>query len=268
MTVWAIGDIQGCVEPLQDLLNTISFKPDRDQLWIAGDLVNRGPASLDVLRLLYALRDNCTIVLGNHDLHLLAVASGERPIGRKDTFSDVLNAADREPLLEWLQQQKLMHVDQTRKMLMVHAGIPPMWKLEQAEAYALKIQNVLVSQSANEFFANMYGDDTIMLDSSKNTMDHLRQITNYFTRMRFCTEDGLLDLADKSSVTSDRPGYKPWFEYTSSLPKDYQIVFGHWAALEGKTTNNFVHALDTGCVWGACLTAFDLDSGQRKRCQC
>ncbi|MFK8018486.1 MAG: symmetrical bis(5'-nucleosyl)-tetraphosphatase [Pseudomonadales bacterium] len=268
MSVWAIGDIQGCVEPLQNLLHSISFKSDRDQLWIAGDLVNRGPASLDVLRLLYALRDNCTIVLGNHDLHLLAVASGERPVGRKDTFSDVLNAADREPLLEWLQRQKLMHIDSKRKMLMVHAGIPPIWNIEQAEGYAMEVEKILVSSSASEFFANMYGDDSTMSVSTEKPMDRLRQITNYFTRMRFCTEKGVLDLADKSSVTSERPGYKPWFEYTNSLPKDFQIVFGHWAALEGRTTNNSVHALDTGCVWGACLTAFDLDSRQRKSCQC
>lgn len=268
MSVWAIGDIQGCVNPLQALLKKIEFNADKDQLWIAGDLVNRGPDSLATLRLLYDLRENCTVVLGNHDLHLLAVASGERPIGRKDTFSDVLEAPDQEELLAWLQAQKLLHVDPHRKWIMVHAGIPPNWSLPQSIGYSAEVESVLASKDAGRYFANMYGDDPAVFDSEIDRFSRLRQITNYLTRMRFCDINGVLDLKDKSNTVSEKPGFKPWFEWLEDRTEGHEIVFGHWAALEGVTNNVAVHALDTGCVWGECLTAFDLDSREKRACHC
>lgn len=268
MATWAIGDLQGCLVPLQCLLKKIRFNADTDQLWVAGDLVNRGPDSLSTLRYLYDRRDNCRFVLGNHDLHLLAVAAGAHKQNKKDTFADVLSATDGDKLLSWLQQQKLLHVDERKKVAMVHAGIPPIWNLAEAKERAAEVERVLHGAHPKTLFDSMYGEQPDAWDASAPVSVRLRTITNYFTRMRFCTSRGVLDLKDKSSVQSAREGYHPWFEFDSLQLDEYQLVFGHWAALQGQTGVANVHALDTGCVWGGELTALNLHSWARESCSC
>lgn len=268
MAIWAIGDLQGCLSPLKRLLKQIQFNSNTDQLWVAGDLVNRGPDSLETLRYLFKLRDNCQIVLGNHDLHMLAVAAGARKRNNKDTFNDVLRASDSDRLLSWLQSQKLLHVDENAKVAMVHAGIPPIWSIEQAKLRAAEVESVLHGSQAIKLFESMYGEQPDAWDAQAPEAIRLRTITNYFTRMRFCTSGGVLDLKDKSSVRSSRPGFLPWFEFDSIQLQGYKLVFGHWAALQGNTGRADIHALDTGCVWGGELTALNLHSWVRKSCSC
>ncbi|MEM8498733.1 MAG: symmetrical bis(5'-nucleosyl)-tetraphosphatase [Pseudomonadota bacterium] len=268
MAIWAIGDLQGCFAPLKCLLKQIHFNADADQLWVAGDLVNRGPDSLSTLRYLFERRDSCQIVLGNHDLHMLAVAAGARKANQKDTFSDVLDATDSDKLLTWLQSQKLLHVDDSAKVAMVHAGIPPIWNMDEAKARAAEVESVLHGEQANKLFESMYGEQPDSWNDQASQSVRLRTITNYFTRMRFCTSDGVLDLKDKSSIRSTRPGFLPWFEIGSQRLENYQLVFGHWAALQGKTGVANIHALDTGCVWGGELTALNLHSWVRESCSC
>ncbi len=268
MATWAIGDLQGCFAPLERLLEQIRFNADKDQLWMAGDLVNRGPDSLKTLRYLFDRRDNCRIVLGNHDLHMLAVAAGARRKNKKDTFAKVLRARDSDALLSWLQSQKLLHVDENAKVAMVHAGIPPIWGIEEARARAIEVESVLHGSHPRTLFDSMYGEQPDAWDPDAPQSIRLRTITNYFTRMRFCTSSGVLDLKDKSSTRSSRKGFLPWFEFELTQLAPYQIVFGHWAALQGRTGIANVHALDTGCVWGGKLTALNLQTWVRHSCSC
>lgn len=268
MSEWVIGDIQGCLQPLDCLLKKIAFEPGRDTLWLVGDLVNRGPDSLGVLRRLYALRASCRIVLGNHDLHLLAVARGATAMRKKDTFGDVLAAPDRERLLAWLQQQPLLQLDAARNTVMTHAGIPPAWSLFDAQRLALEVEAALRSSAAFDFFANMYGNDPANWDESLRGSARLRTITNHFTRMRFVAADGALDLTSKEGTGTAPPGFMPWFAAPDRRCAGVRILFGHWAALEGRTGIANVHAVDTGCVWGHALTAMNLDTGALISCDC
>ena len=268
MTTWAIGDIQGCLEPLERLLKKIRFDARNDELWLVGDLVNRGPDSLGVLRRLHALRDRCRIVLGNHDLHLLAVAAGCVAHKRKDTFDDVLGAADAGALLHWLQQQPLLHYDAARDTVMTHAGIPPQWSLFDAQRLAREVEGVLRYGDARAYFSAMYGNEPALWDESLEGTTRLRTITNYFTRMRFIDAGGALDLASKEGLGTAPAGYAPWFAAGARRSAGTRIVFGHWAALEGKTGVPGIEALDSGCVWGGSLSALDLDTGQRVGCDC
>ncbi len=268
MATYAIGDIQGCFTSLVCLLEKLSFSPSKDRLWVAGDLVNRGPESLETLDYLYSIRHSCDVVLGNHDLHLLAVARGAKTIGRKDTFDDILSAPQSGRLLDWLQDQPLLHSSDDDKYLMVHAGIPPIWDIGQAKAYAAEIQALLLSENSGKYFKRMYGDEPVCWRDDLSGYERSKVITNYFTRMRFCTEQGELDLKDKSSKTSLREGYLPWFLFRNKLPIHSKLLFGHWAALEGHTGLEQIVALDTGCVWGGRLTALELESGKVTRCRC
>ncbi len=273
MSAWVIGDIQGCLASLDCLLEKISFDAQRDQLWLVGDLVNRGPDSLGVLRRLYALRDSCRIVLGNHDLHLLAVAAGAAPRRSKDSFTDVLDAPDRDLLLGWLQQQPLLHYDDHRNVVMTHAGIPPAWSLADAQRLAREVEATLRSTHAPDFFSAMYGNDPAGWHENLQGLDRLRTITNHFTRMRFINAAGDLDLKSKEGLGTAPVGYFPWFAAPDRRCADIPIYFGHWAALEGRpeidgqTVAN-VYALDTGCVWGGSLTAMNIDTGERVACHC
>jgi bis(5'-nucleosyl)-tetraphosphatase (symmetrical) len=266
MTTWAIGDIQGCLEPFERLLAKIRFDATRDELWLVGDLVNRGPDSLGVLRRVHALRDRCRIVLGNHDLHLLAVAAGTGPYRRKDTFADVLEAPDAGVLLHWLQQQPLLHYDPGRHVVMTHAGMTPQWSLLDAQRLAREVEDVLRHGDAKRYFRAMYGNTPACWDESLEGTDRLRVITNYFTRMRFVDAAGALDLESKEGLGSAPPGFRPWFDWPDRRAAGVRIVFGHWAALAGKVDVPNVVALDTGCVWGGTLTAYDLDRGTRVAC--
>ncbi len=262
MATYAIGDLQGCLTPLLNLLNTIQYNPEQDQLWFAGDLINRGPESLATLRFVYSLGDKARVVLGNHDLHLLALSRGFGRLKKSDTLKEILNAPDRDQLLDWLQSQPLCYFDQTLNTVMTHAGIPPCWDLSQTLSYSQEVTDTLTGDHADDFFNIMYGSDPHQWDNSVSGMERLRIIVNYLTRMRFCTASGKLDLKSKEGPSTAKKHYSPWFSYPSKLPKDCQVVFGHWAALEGKVNHPNIHALDTGCVWGGSLTAMRLDDRQ------
>ncbi|MCO7555950.1 symmetrical bis(5'-nucleosyl)-tetraphosphatase [Metapseudomonas otitidis] len=269
MTTYAVGDLQGCLDPLKCLLDRVAFDPARDRLWLVGDLVNRGPKSLETLRFLFAMRDSVTCVLGNHDLHLLAVAHNVERLKKSDTLREIIEAPDAGDLLDWLRRQKLVHYDEARDIAMVHAGIPPMWTLAKALKRAAEVEEALLDDARLPLFLEgMYGNDPACWDSDLHGITRLRVITNYFTRMRFCKADGTLDLKSKEGADTAPPGYRPWFAHPSRKTRGHKIIFGHWAALEGKCNEPGLHALDTGCVWGGTMTLLNIDNGQRISCDC
>lgn len=259
VAIYAVGDIQGCFIELERLLKSVKFDPCIDTLWLVGDLVNRGPASLETLRFVKDLGDSAVTVLGNHDLNLLAVAHGAKRLHRRDTLKAVLDAPDASELLTWLRYRPIMHRDAERNVAMVHAGIPPIWTLNEAMERAEEVEKVLQGPEMGQFLGNMYGDQPDQWDESLSGWARLRLISNYLTRMRFCDARGKLDLATKDAVTSDRPGFRPWFEHPHRKTRDLHVVFGHWAALMGRVDDPHLFALDTGCVWGGTLTAVRLD---------
>lgn len=270
MTRYAVGDVQGCLQPLQCLLEEVSFNPQHDQLWLVGDLINRGPQSLQTLRFIKSLGDCTRIVLGNHDLHFLAIAHGIGSARKSDTLDEILNANDCADLVQWLQQQPLMYSDPSGDFHMTHAGIPPNWCLQQAKQYAREVESVLTSEQAHLYFENMYGNHPDCWDEHLSGMSRLRVITNYFTRMRFCTAQGQLDLDNKlTSLPADKQThFAPWFAHPQRLTQNDQLIFGHWAALEGEADCDNVFALDTGCVWGRALTLMNIDQQQLHHCDC
>lgn len=260
MAVYAIGDVQGCYRELTVLLETLSFDPGRDRLWFTGDLVNRGPASLEVLRFVKGLGDRAVTVLGNHDLHLLAVAGGHERARPKDTFDDVLTAPDRDELLTWLRHRPLLHREEAFADVMVHAGLPPQWDMMMAAACAAEVETALrVDHEA--FLANMYGDRPSVWVPGLCGWDRLRFITNCFTRLRYCDAAGRIDLDAKGPPGSQPPGYMPWFEAPGRRTAGRPVIFGHWSTL-GVRSGGDVFALDGGCVWGGSLTALRMD-GER-----
>lgn len=266
MTTYAIGDLQGCYREFVALLERLDFTPGRDRLWLAGDLVNRGPGSLDCLREVIALGTSAQVVLGNHDLHLLAVARGGASTKRSDTLVPILEAPDREALLDWLQQQPLMRreVDaMTRgETVMCHAGLLPQWSAAKARALAGEVETRLAGD-AGAFLERMYGNRPNRWRDDLDGIERARFIVNAFTRMRFVDPDGHLDFSAKEGLDSAPDGFAPWFSYPRE--DDPHILFGHWAALDGATPGSRVRAeaLDTGCVWGGSLTALDLSTGKR-----
>jgi bis(5'-nucleosyl)-tetraphosphatase (symmetrical) len=269
MATYAVGDLQGCLEPLQCLLEQVAFDPAKDHLWLVGDLVNRGPQSLATLRFLYGIRESLVCVLGNHDLHLLAAGRNIERLKKNDTLREILEAPDRAELLEWLRQQKLMHYDELRDIALVHAGIPPQWSLRKALKYAAEVEEALHDDNRiAPYLDGMYGNEPVKWDNDLKGVARLRVITNYFTRMRFCTREGKLDLKSKEGADTALPGYKPWFTYKERKTKDLKIIFGHWAALEGQCDEPGIFALDTGCVWGGAMTLMNVDTGERLQCKC
>ena len=266
MTDYAIGDIQGCYDRLRDVLAKVDFSPSRDRLWVAGDLINRGPSSLATLRYIESLGTSAMVVLGNHDLHLLAVALGGHEVRRKDTLADILDAPDHDRLLDWLRQQHLCIHDPTRNLVMVHAGLPHIWSVDRAVGFAREVEGVIRASTAQEYFAHMYGNQPERWDDGLTGMDRWRVITNYFTRMRFIASDGTLELATKESADSAPEGFIPWFRFPRE--DDVRVVFGHRASLEGRTGTDRFIGLDTGCVWGGALTMMNLDSGEKIHCDC
>ena len=259
MAVYAVGDIQGCLKPLKTLLNKLHFSPQTDRLWIAGDMVNRGPHSLETLRFIYHIRHAVVAVLGNHDLHLLALATGCRRPNPADTLQPILDAPDRDRLLDWLRRQPLLHHDKALGYTMVHAGIPPQWSIAQSCDYAAEVAAVLTGDHCTTFLQHMYGNHPSKWDESLTSYDRWRVITNYFTRMRFCTADGQLELTAKGTINHGPQGYLPWFQQADRKAHNDNIIFGHWAALEGSVCEKNLFALDSGCVWGKALTAMRLD---------
>ncbi|MGE0114032.1 MAG: symmetrical bis(5'-nucleosyl)-tetraphosphatase [Steroidobacteraceae bacterium] len=260
MAVYAIGDIQGCYDEFQQLLHILKFDPARDRLWLTGDLVNRGPRSLATLRLVKSLGDAAITVLGNHDLHLLALALDPQAKRKtKDTLDEVLNAPDRAELLHWLRHRPLLHHDTRLQRTLIHAGLPPQWDLPQAIACARELEQALrEADHARELFQNMYGDEPDRWDENLKGFARLRFITNCLTRLRACTEDGVLKLKAKGSPAQLGPGLYPWFRVPKRRSRMQRIVCGHWSAL-GFHNADHVLALDTGCIWGGTLCAMRLD---------
>jgi bis(5'-nucleosyl)-tetraphosphatase (symmetrical) len=266
MATYAIGDIQGCFDQLKRLLECVSFG-DSDQLWLAGDLVNRGPKSLETLRFVRSLGDRSRVVLGNHDLHLLAIHYGVTQPRRSDTLGPILDAPDRDELMQWLQQQPLLVHDEALDYVMVHAGIPPDWSLKQASARAREVETVLQGPEAESFFQHMYGNQPDCWSKDLQGWDRLRVITNYLTRMRFCDSKGRLDFAAKGGLETQPEGFRPWYSHTRKADAQ-RIIFGHWAALEGGLQHPQLFSLDTGCVWGNRLTAMRLEDQRYYSCDC
>jgi bis(5'-nucleosyl)-tetraphosphatase (symmetrical) len=262
MSTYCIGDVQGCFDELQNLLQKIKFNLQTDYLWFTGDLVNRGPKSLDVLRFVKNLGERAVVVLGNHDLHLLAVAYGHVKPHQQDTLQEILQAPDCQELCDWLGQQPLLHHDAKLNFTLVHAGLPPQWDLSKAQQCASEVESVLRNNNHQEFFAHLYGDEPACWNENLTGFDRLRIITNYFTRLRFCKPDGTLELQTKGESNNPPPEFLPWFKIPNRQNKDLKILFGHWAALNGKADEPNIYALDTGCVWGNCLTAMCLETGK------
>ncbi len=262
MAVYAIGDLQGCYEPLQRLLERLDFDPARDRLWFAGDLVNRGPASLQTLRFVKALGAAAVTVLGNHDLHLLAVASGvDDRRGNGDTLGSVLQAPDRDELIHWLRARPLLHHDAALGWAMLHAGLPPQWNLQQALALAGEVEAVLRGPDYRDALAHMYGNEPRRWDAGLRGWERLRFVINCLTRMRYCTAEGELCLEAKGPPGTQPPPCLPWFECPERRSAGTPLVCGHWSAL-GLYLGEDVCALDSGCLWGGTLTALRLDGAR------
>jgi bis(5'-nucleosyl)-tetraphosphatase (symmetrical) len=259
---YAIGDVQGCADELRALIEQIGFSPDRDQLWLVGDLVNRGPRSLEALRYVRSLGDSAVVVLGNHDLHLLAVAlGGQDAVKHGDTLDEVLAAPDRDQLIEWLLHRPLAHFDASRGDLLVHAGLVPQWTVAQALALAREVESAL-RRDPRAFLQHMYGDRPDRWSEDLTGTERLRFIVNVLTRLRVCTAEGRIDLKMKGPPSKARSAYRPWFELPERASRDARIVFGHWSAL-GYVNAHGVIGLDTGCVWGGTLTAMNLDAADQ-----
>lgn len=254
MATYAIGDIQGCYDELRRLLDAIGFDPLVDRLWSVGDLVNRGPDSLSVLRWVRALGERAVVVLGNHDLHLLALAAGNPKHAKKSTLDDVLNAPDRDELLHWLRHRPLLHVSDKKGFAVVHAGLAPQWDMATAQACARELEAVLRGPDHEAFLCNMYGNEPARWSERLRGMDRLRFITNCFTRLRYCNTDGRLVLNEKGPPGSQPPGVLPWYLVPGRASAGQRIIFGHWSTLGYRQVAN-VWSLDTGCLWGGALTA-------------
>lgn len=268
MSTYAIGDIQGCFAELQALLAVIAFDANKDTLWFTGDLVNRGPLSLETLRFVKSLGDKHQTVLGNHDLHLLAIAYGVRKVFHGDTLDAILQAPDKNELIDWLLHRPLLHHDKTFPCTMVHAGLAPAWHLDQARAFANEVEVVLRGAHPEFLLENMYGNQPDKWDDKLQGAERLRCIVNHLTRMRFCYADGRMDLVYKGEIDNKPRELMPWFDVPNRANVNETIIFGHWAALGGKTDVPHVHALDTGCVWGNCLTAMRVEDGKRFSVKC
>ena len=258
MAVFAVGDIQGCYDELRQALDAGAVDPAKDHLWCVGDLVNRGPKSLETLRFVRGLGSAAICVLGNHDLHLLALAAGNTRHENEDSLKAVLDAPDRDELLHWLRYRPLAHHDPALDWLMVHAGLPPQWDLDTTLSCAREVEAVLRGDGHRDYFLQMYGNKPNRWDPALHGMERWRFITNCLTRLRFCGPDGRLALKEKGPPGSQKAGRLPWFEHPQRVSRDQRIVFGHWSTL-GYAARHNVWALDTGCLWGGALTLLRLD---------
>lgn len=259
MPTYAIGDIQGCCDEFESLLDRLQFDPSRDRLWLVGDLVNRGPRSLDVLRKVEALGDSAITVLGNHDMHLLAVVLAGEKRKSKDTLDDILKAPDRDELMHWLRHRPMLHHDATLACTMIHAGLAPQWDLTTAQACARELEAALRDDKACvELFKHMYGDKPTRWSDDLRGYERLRFITNCLARLRYCRSDGQLDMKFKGTPDQAPKDLVPWFKAPGRKTRQHRIVFGHWSAL-GYYEGDNVTAIDTGCVWGSKLCAVRLD---------
>lgn len=256
MATYAIGDIQGCYDSLQALLAQCNFNPDADRLWLVGDLVNRGPKSLETLRFVRSLGEAAITVLGNHDLYLLMVAEGGAKFrGKDDTLQEIFDAPDCSVLLDWLRQQPLCHTE--GKYCMVHAGLLPQWTVARARELAREVETALQGPNFREFILNLWGSEPAGWSDDLTGWQRLRVIVNAMTRMRFCTLDGVMEFKVKGKLANAPTGHLPWFDLPDRQSRDAVLVTGHWSALGLKVEPNFL-ALDSGCLWGGHLTAVRL----------
>ena len=273
MSTYVVGDIQGCYEQISRLLEKVNFDPGSDRLWSVGDMVNRGPQSLTTLRFLKSLGASFTAVLGNHDLHLIALAKKAYAAGRKDDLVDVLEAPDCEELITWLRHLPLIHHEDLttdfgeEEFLMFHAGLAPDWTLEKALSLAKEVETALQGEHYFEYLQSMYGNKPDTWSEDLTGLERLRVITNYLTRARFSNRKGRLNFKVKTGAETAPIGYRPWFEH-QSIDKQIILLFGHWAALNGITNMPNVYALDTGCAWGRCLTLLRLEDRQKFSVKC
>ena len=255
MSTYAIGDVQGCYDQLRRLLDHLTFDPGRDRLWFVGDLVNRGPQSLETLRFVRSLGGTAITVLGNHDLHLLMVANGHTSLRCGDTLNAILRAPDRDELLHWLRDRKMMHAG--AGYAMVHAGLLPQWSIAKALKLAREVEAALRGGGCDEYLRNLYGNKPDRWDDELRGYERLRVITNVMTRLRICTANGGMEFEHKGGPENMPRGYMPWYGVPSRRSRGTPVIFGHWAAL-GLYTESNVIALDTGCVWGGVLSALRL----------
>ena len=255
MAIYAIGDVQGCYEALAKLIELIRFDPAADRLWFVGDLVNRGPQSLEVLRYVKSLGDRAVSVLGNHDFHLLMVVEGFSETKEKDTIGDVLTALDRDELITWLRHRPLVHVEDNN--LLVHAGLLPSWSVSQAQAHAREVEFTLRSENYRDFLRVLYGDAPKTWSEQLSGFERLRVVVNAMVRLRICTAEGVMDFSHKAGAENLPSGYFPWFDVPARASASARVIFGHWSALGLLLRDNLL-ALDTGCVWGRSLTAVRL----------
>ncbi len=265
MAIYAVGDVQGCHTELMQLLEKIQFNESHDQLWLVGDLVNRGSDSLAVLRLIKSLGESAVTVLGNHDLHLLAVAEGVAELHKSDTLDEILDAQDRDELLFWLRHQKLLHTE--NNFVLVHAGLLPGWSVTQAVALANEAEQALQGNHYVDLLAHMYGNQPNHWRDDLRGYDRLRVIINAFTRLRICTDHGEMEFKFKGETQDIPQGYRPWFDVPQRAHADATIIFGHWSAL-GLLNREKVIALDTGCLWGGALTAIRLEDREIFQVMC
>ena len=256
MATYAIGDIQGCYEALIELLDMTGFNSTSDRLWLVGDLVNRGPQSLEVLRYVKNLGDAATVVLGNHDLHLIMRADGHSRTSSEDTLDAVLTAPDCSELIQWLRQCPLFHREDDH--VMVHAGLLPQWSVRRAAELGAEVHAALVADNHTDFLANMWGSKPDAWDDDLHGWERLRVIVNAMTRMRFCTTDGVMEFRSKGNPQNPPPGFMPWFAVPKRASKKHTVICGHWSAL-GFYQEPTLLALDSGCLWGGSLTAVRLE---------
>ena len=264
MALYMIGDVQGCSDALQRLLDVISYSPSRDTVYLLGDLVNRGPDSAGVLRLLMTYGASAQCLLGNHDLHLMATAFGARKPSRKDKLKGILEAPDRAAMLSWLRQQRMALLLQHNRhdYLMVHAGVLPAWTATKTVALASEMEAVLRGPDLPDFLDQMYSNTPTQWADTLTGIDRLRVIVNALTRLRFCTADGAMEFDTKEGMEAAPPGYMPWFEVPGRQTADITVAFGHWSTLGWLDRPNLL-ALDSGCVWGGSLSALKLNAGTR-----
>jgi bis(5'-nucleosyl)-tetraphosphatase (symmetrical) len=263
MSTYAIGDLQGCYAELQDLLNKLNFDESNDCLWFVGDLINRGPESLECLRFVKSLGNSAKTVLGNHDLHLLAVANKVRKPHKKDTLNEILNADDADELLSWTRELPLLVNDTDLNFTMVHAGLPPQWTLEQAIELAHETELLFRNDQFNDFIQHMYGNKPDIWSESLDGYDRHRFVINSFTRLRYCDSIGTLDFKEKNAPGSQNKRLYPWYSIKDRKTKNNKIVFGHWSTVHLGIETNFsqynVYPLDTGCLWDGEMTAMRLE---------
>ncbi|MBL8491412.1 MAG: symmetrical bis(5'-nucleosyl)-tetraphosphatase [Rhodocyclaceae bacterium] len=259
MATYAIGDLQGCYAPLLRVLDYIGFDPGRDRLWFVGDLVNRGPQSLEVLRFVRGLGDAAVCVLGNHDLHLVMQSEGFGRTNREDTLGPVLAAPDREELIDWLRHRPLFHAE--GEYALVHAGLLPAWDVQRAGDLAAEVEAALTAHDFRDFLAHMWGSQPEAWHDGLAGWDRLRVVVNAMTRMRFCRADGSMDFKTKGPPEKAPPGSHPWFSAPGRVARRHTLVCGHWSALGFRAEPGLL-ALDSGCLWGGALTAVRLEDRQ------